>query len=409
MTQLSPAPTSPAADLRAVWRLPQVARLAAAVLLLGLALSFASPFMALFGVGRVHMTPLQLGAFLSVNAVSGVLISTWLAGWSDGRVSRKPVALLTLGAAALGYALLGFVRSYPALLLIGAALLGTGAGAFPQVFSLARSQLAAGDTLPERAITLLRSVFSLAWVVGPGAGALLLGWLDFRGLFLAAAACFALTALVVLGLPAGAAVRFPRPLPADALPATPPTRRPVGGAALAFVLYGMSMSMGMSFFPLLVTRVLHGTEAQVGLLVGLCALLEIPVMLAFVVLRRLPPLERLIQVALALFVLHFALLFAAQGLPLLIATQAVRAAVLAVMAGLGMAYFQELMPGRFGAATTLFANTTNVGAMLAGIVSGAWAQLFGYRAVFLLCGLLALGAWGVMTLLTRAGARPAQA
>ncbi|ABF45327.1 MFS transporter [Deinococcus geothermalis] len=149
---------------------------------------------------------------------------------------------------------------------------------------------------------------------------------------------------------------------------------------------------------------LHGTDAQVGFLVGLCALLEIPVMLAFVVVRRLPATERLVKYALALFVLHFALLYLAAGMPLLTLTQGVRAVVIAVMAGLGMAYFQELMPGRLAAATTLFANTTNLGAMLAGIVSGACAQLFGYRAVFLLCGLLTLGAWLVMAVVTR---RPA--
>ncbi|GMA14858.1 putative sugar efflux transporter [Deinococcus metallilatus] len=391
---------APSSGLAAVWRLPHAARLALAVLLLGFALSLASPFMALFGVNRVHMTPLQLGIFLTVNAVSSVLISTRLARWSDRLTDRKPLVLFTLGAAALGYGLLSVVRVYPALLVIGAVLLGTGAAAFPQLFSFARAQFAgAGGNLPDRAVTLLRSVFSLAWVVGPGVGAWALAGLDFRGLFLLAAACFALAGLLAWRVP---------PAPAGPLP-TPPraqagggaARRPLVPVALAFVLYGMSMSMGMTMFPLLITKVLHGTDGQVGFLVGLCALLEIPVMLAFVVARRLPATERLVKYALALFVVHFALVYFSQGTALLIAAQGVRAAVIAVMAGLGMAYFQELMPGRLAAATTLFANTTNIGAMLAGIVSGACAQLFGYRAVFLLCGLLTLGAWLVMQAVTR--------
>ncbi|TDE86680.1 sugar efflux transporter [Deinococcus sp. S9] len=390
----------PSGGLAAVWRLPHAARLALAVLLLGFALSLASPYMALFGVNRAHMTPLQLGIFLSVNAISSVLISTRLARWSDRLPDRKPLVLVTLGAAALGYGLLSVLRGYPALLITGAVLLGTGAAAFPQLFSFARAQFAGtGGSLPDRAVTLLRSVFSLAWVVGPGLGAWALAALDFRGLFLLAASGFALAGLLVWWVPPAAASLVPTPPHPQVGEGHP--QRPLAWVAFAFVLYGMSMSMGMTMFPLLITKVLHGTDAQVGFLVGLCALLEIPVMLAFVVVRRLPATERLVKYALALFVLHFALLYLAAGMPLLTLTQGVRAVVIAVMAGLGMAYFQELMPGRLAAATTLFANTTNIGAMLAGIVSGACAQLFGYRAVFLLCGLLTLGAWLVMAVVTR--------
>ncbi|WP_034387524.1 sugar efflux transporter [Deinococcus sp. YIM 77859] len=403
MTDRSTSPEPAAVSLADVWRLPQLPRLATSVLFLGLALSFASPYLALFGVDRAEMSPLHLGLFLTVTAVSSVLISTRLARLSDRLLDRKPLVLLTLGAAVVGYGLLSVLRAYPALLLVGALLLGTGAAAFPQLFAFARAQLAeATGALPDRAITLLRSVFSLAWVVGPGAGALALARWDFPGLFLLAATCFVLAAVAVgqiRGTRAPAPITTP-PAPVPDQEAISP-RRPLAWVALAFVLYGMSMSMGMSMFPLFITHDLKGTEEQVGFLVGLCALLEIPLMLAFVVARRLPPLERLVKYALGLFVLHFALIFLAGGMPLLVVTQVVRAIVLAVTAGLGMAYFQELLPGRVGAATTLFSNTTNVGAMLAGIVSGTCAQLFGYRAVFLLCGLLTLAAWLVMQAVTR--------
>ncbi|WP_102126655.1 sugar efflux transporter [Deinococcus planocerae] len=400
MAERSPS-SPPAAALAAIWRLPHAPGLAFTVLLIGLALSLAGPYLPLFAVNRLHLTPLQLGIFLTLTAVSSVLISTRLARLSDRLPDRRPILLLALAAGALGYAGLSVTRAYPVMLLIGATLLATGAAAFPQVFSLARAQFAlVPGTPPDRAVTALRSVFALAWVVGPGVGAFALARLDFGGLFLLTAGCLALAALPVLRIKA--APPAPVNTVADVEPqqkASP--RRPLAWVTLAFVLYGMSMSMGMTMFPLLVTRVLGGTDGQVGFLVGFCALLEIPLMLAFVAARRLPSTERLVKWAMALFVLHFALLFLAQGTPLLVVTQAVRAAVLAVLAGLGMAYFQELMPGRFGVATTLYSNTMNVGGMFAGIVSGACAQLFGYRAVFLLCAALTLGAWVVMQAITR--------
>ncbi|WP_288432360.1 sugar efflux transporter [uncultured Deinococcus sp.] len=406
MTVPPPPPAPEVADqpsagelLRSLARLPHALELSASVFLLGFGLSLANPFMALFGVNEVHMTPLQLGIFLTLNAVASVLISTLLARFSDRLPNRKPLVLLTLGAGATAYLLLSSLRSYPAILIAGMVFLGTGAAAFPQLFSFARARFAdAPGDLPERALTVLRSVFSLSWVVGPGLGAVLLAVWDFRGTFLATAACFVLAALALLRV----APRPPQPsTPAAARPGAPTGPSPIVQAAFAFVLYGMSMSMGLTMFPLFVTKTLGGTQGEVGFLVGLCALLEIPAMLALVALRRLPPLNVLIRAALLLFVVHFALVYFASGTVLLVLSQVVRAAVLAVMAGLGMAYFQELMPGRFSVATTLFANTNNVGAMLSGIVSGACAQLFGYRSVYLLCAALTLTGWIIMQLTVR--------
>lgn len=395
----SAVPTSTGAMLRALLRLPHAAGLAASVFLLGFGLSLAAPFLSLFGVNEVRMTPLRLGIFLTLNAVASVVISTVLARVSDRLPNRKPLLLLTLAAGAVAYALLSTLRSYPAVIAAGMVFLGTGAAAFPQVFSFARARFAdAPGDLPERALTILRSVFSLAWVVGPGLGAVLLAAWDFRGTFLVTAACFVLAAVPLLRIPA----RAPQPTAgARARAGAAGGPSPIVQAAFAFVLYGMSMSMGMTMFPLFVTKTLEGTQGQVGFLFGLCALLEIPAMLALAALRRLPPLNVLIRWAMLLFAVHFALVYFAQGDALLVASQVVRAAVLAVMAGLGMAYFQELMPGRFSAATTLFANTNNVGAMLSGVVSGACAQLFGYRSVYLLCAGLTLTAWLIMHLAVR--------
>lgn len=409
-------PESIAATLPHLLRLPQLLPLTGAVLMLGLALSFAAPFMSLFAVRELGMTPLQLGLYLTVNALSAVIVSTRLGRWTDRRAhsgapgsGRRWVVLLTLGAGVLAYLVLSRVESVLGAMAAGALLLSFSSAAFPQLFSYARSMFAAAPgELPERATTLLRSVFSFAWVIGPGVGAAVLGRWSYPGVFVVAAACFALAALTLLRVrgeqaPEGGPDPAPAQAPAeDRAGAAPVSLRLV---VTAFVLYGMAMTMGMSMFPLFITEVLRGSEGQVGFLVGLCALLEIPVMLWFVLSRRLPRVEWLIKSGLALFVLHFALIYLAQGQGLLIVTQAVRAVVLAILAGLGMTYFQHLLPGRFGVATTLYSNTTVIGGMLAGIAAGSWAQLFGYRSVFLLCALLSLLSWGLMAWATRRSLR----
>jgi SET family sugar efflux transporter-like MFS transporter len=75
--------------------------------------------------------------------------------------------------------------------------------------------------------------------------------------------------------------------------------------------------------------------------------------------------------------------------------------VIGVAASLGMAYFHDLLPGRVGVATTLFVNTTSAGSMVAGLVSGAFAQVFGYRSVFLLCAGLTVAAWALLLFASR--------
>jgi SET family sugar efflux transporter-like MFS transporter len=382
--------------------LPHSFSLSGAVLLLGLSTSLAGPYIPLFGSEVAHMTPLTLGVFMSLLAVSSIGVSLQMGRVSDRLASRKPVVLIAVLAALLGYVLLTTTTSYLALCLICMVFLGTGAASFPQLFAFARSQL--GDVAPkaaEHGLTTLRSIFSLAWVVGPGVGALVVSGLGFRGLFLVTALLYALAGVVVLssGRGRGRSRRVAAPIAAVPRPSGPPP--PLALIVASFVLYGASLSMGSIALPLYVTKVLHGSTGDVGLLIGVCALLEIPVMLSFVFLPRRFSNQTLVIFAFGLFVLYFALTWAARGLPLLLLAQGVRAVVIGVAASLGMAYFHDLLPGRVGVATTLFVNTTSAGSMVAGLVSGAFAQVFGYRSVFLLCAGLTVAAWALLLFASR--------
>ncbi|MGY2893540.1 sugar efflux transporter [Deinococcus sp. UYEF24] len=388
--------------------LPHSLSMSGAVLLLGLSTSLAGPYIPLFGSELAHMSPLTLGIFMSLLAVSSIGVSLQMGRISDRLASRKPVVLIAVAAAVLGYVLLTTTTNYLALCLICVLFLGTGAASFPQLFAFARSQL--GGVAPktaEHGLTTLRSVFSLAWVVGPGVGALVVSGLGFRGLFLVTALLYALAGVVVLSSGRGSTKRAAAPVSAAVKVSGPPP--PLALIVASFVLYGSSLSMGGIALPLYVTQELHGSTGDVGLLIGLCALLEIPVMLSFVFLPRRFSNQTLIIFAFGLFVLYFALIWLAHGLPLLLVAQGIRAVVIGIAASLGMAYFHDLLPGRVGVATTLFVNTTSAGSMVAGLVSGAFAQAFGYRSVFLLCAALTVAAWALLLFVSRRQRRKVKA
>ena len=390
-----------ASALRTLWAVPGMLRLVTSAFLLGLASSFAGPYLPLFGVQAAHLSPLRLGLFLTGVSLCSILISTIIGRWSDRLPNRRPALLLSLGSAVTGYLLLtSAAASYPLLLLTGGLLLGTGASAFPQLFAYARVQLTpAGEEAAQHGLTTLRSVFSLAWVVGPLLGSVLLSTFGFRGLFTFTAAAYTLGALPVLV--GRSRNRERKLLTPPQTPHVPPYTNPVTPRqlqliALAFVLYATALSMGSSALPLYVTQTLGGSSREVGWLIGLCALMEIPVMLSFVLRPRRTSLPSMMVLGFGTLAAYVLMVSLSSSVGLLAAAQLLRAAAIGISAGLGMAYFQALMPGRIGASTTLFANTSNAGSVVAGTLFGVWAQFFGYHSVFGLCTVLAALACGLM-------------
>ncbi|NJK46292.1 MAG: MFS transporter [Pleurocapsa sp. SU_196_0] len=250
-------------------------QLALPVLLIGLGISFVGPYIALFGRREIRMSPLELGLFLTLVSSSSILISATLARFSDRLSNRKWLVIVAMIATALGYACLSWLRSYWLLLVSASLFLGVGAAAFPQLFALARQQLlGVGAKNPERDLTSLRSIFSLAWVVGPLIGSLLLERSGFQGLFLGTVVCYLVATVPVL---------FARTHPPRLTSSTVTTRtevqaspRTITVAALCFVLYHMASSMGASWLPIHVTETLRGSTADVGFLVGLCACSRFP-------------------------------------------------------------------------------------------------------------------------------------
>jgi SET family sugar efflux transporter-like MFS transporter len=284
--------------------------------------------------------------------------------------------------------------------------LGTGTAAFPQLFALARSHLdrgaAADAAAAARGAPALRSVWSLAWAIGPMVGGAVLARQGFAGLFLLTAVCFGAVALPILLLgPPGAA----RPAAARSTTSGGPERgrraRPAPARALlpvvlGFGLFHAAMFTGSIALPLYVTGALGRAASDVGLLFSICAVVEIPAALGLLLLPARVGRERVIRLGVAVFVGYFVLAAAVASMPVLVVAQAARGVAIAVVGALGITYFQDLLPDEAGRATTLFSNTVTAGSLVAGLVAGAAAQALGYRAALLLCGALSAAAWALL-------------
>ena len=368
--------------------------LVAAVLLLGVADSITGPYLALFGADRARLSPMAIGVFMSLTGISGMAVSTWLGRRYDRGPSRLP-AMVALAASAVGYALLTLTTSYALMLIIAAVLLGTGTAAFPQLFALAR-QHTDRDGTTARATPALRSMWSMAWAIGPMAGGAVLAWQGFTTLFLLAAVTFGLVALPVLWLGAPPTTTTSpgdtdtTDTASDTASGSGQLTRPLVPVVLAFVLFHTAMFSGSLVLPLFVTDQLHRPYRDVGLMFSVCAAVELLAALALTWLASRANREHLILIGFGLFVVYFAVIAAATDTTLIIAAQAARGAAISAVLALGITYFQDLLPHQPGRATTLLSNTAVAGSLISGILAGATIQAIGYRAALALCAGLAV-------------------
>lgn len=377
---------------REVYGAPGFAGLLACSLVLGLASSFVLPFLSLWGTQDVGMKPLTFAFFMTSNAICAMGASTLLARLSDTRWARRTVLLIGGSGGTLGYVGYAFVRQPPLLMLIGGTLLSVSSISFSQIFAHAREEL----TRSQRGnapfvLGVLRASFSLAWTVGPALGALVVSHFGYRGSFLAASGML----LLYLSLVSTLIPARPRTAPAlaQATQREPLTRLLTRPFLLAqfgsFVLVFCAISMNIMNLPLFITQELGGSERQVGTAFALAPVFEIPFMLW---LGRLSSSARqafMIRVGVLVGIVYFLALGFARAPVDVYPAQVLNAFTIAVTMSLAIPYFQDLLPGQTGLATSLYSSSWSLGALMGYLSFGLLVERLGHRGLTQLCAGLA--------------------
>ena len=298
-----------------------------AFLAVGTATAVVLPFLSLFLSTAVHADPVRVTLFLVVAPVAGVTVGTAVGRLSD-RVDRRR---LLVGAAVAGLVSMGltsFVRDYWVLLGLTATLTATAGSLFPQTFAYAREVLARnGSARAAMGISTLRTVFSLAWVGGPVLAATLLRIGGFTYVYAVAAVMYAVAALVAVFWLDDTATRTARlsPDPPDTI--APAARHStVWLTVIAFTLLQCPLTLTTQALPMFASINLHGEINDAGLVLGLCAALEIPLMLGLGALTTRFRLRPLLLIGGACGVGYYALAWAATGVWVLLAAQILNAA-----------------------------------------------------------------------------------
>lgn len=348
--------------------------------LTGIAGALQTPTLSIFLTDEVHARPAMVGFFFTGSAVIGILVSQFLAGRSDKRGDRKSLIVFCCLLGVLACTLFAWNRNYFVLLFVGVFLSSFGSTANPQMFALAREH---ADKTGREAVmfsSFLRAQVSLAWVIGPPlAYALAMGF-SFTVMYLSAAVAFIVCGVMVwLFLPS---MQKELPLATGTVEAPRRNRR---DTLLLFVICTLmwgSNSLYIINMPLFIINELHLPEKLAGVMMGTAAGLEIPTMLIAGYFAKRLGKRFLMRVAAVGGVCFYAGMLMAHSPVILLGLQLLNAIFIGILGGIGMPYFQDLMPGQAGSATTLYTNTSRVGWIIAGSVAGIVAEIWNYHAVF---------------------------
>ncbi|ENT4821999.1 TPA: MFS transporter [Citrobacter farmeri] len=349
--------------------------------MMGVAGALQAPTLSLFLSREVGAQPFWVGLFYTVNAIAGIGVSLALAKRSDSQGDRRKLILFCCLMAVGNALLFAFNRHYLTLITCGVLLASLANTAMPQLFALAREYADSSAREVVMFSSVMRAQLSLAWVIGPPLAFMLALNYGFTVMFSIAAMIFALSfILIAFMLPSVARVEQPADVPVSQSGGW--QDKNVRMLFIASTLMWTCNTMYIIDMPLWISAELGLPDKLAGILMGTAAGLEIPAMiLAGFYVKRFGK-RRMMVTAVAAGVLFYLGLIFFHSRQALLILQLFNAVFIGIIAGIGMLWFQDLMPGRAGSATTLFTNSISTGVILAGVIQGAVAQSYGHFAVY---------------------------
>ncbi|REH98096.1 MFS transporter [Staphylococcus felis] len=367
------------------------------MMFIGMGIAVTVPFFILFATNALGMSTNQFGLLLALAALSQFTMNTIVARFSDTHpINRKVIIIFSLFMGALSFSLPFFIDSITLFIILYAVFQGLFAPAMPQLYASARESINQ-STSSDRAIfanSVLRSMFSFGFLFGPLVGNLLNQSWGYNGLFGGTIAIILTTLILQVfffkDVKTTAHVRGNAATEDNAPSMLRQTYLIV--PFIAFILLHIGQWMYTLNMPLYVTRYLGEDEKYVGHLASLCAGLEVPFMIILGMIASKVQTRTLLAYAAISGSLFFLSIGIFESVAMMLIGQIFLAAFLAVLLGIGISYFQDILPRFPGYASTLFANAMVVGQLLGNLLGGAMSHWIGLGNVFyasalsLICG-----------------------
>ncbi|WP_165387014.1 sugar efflux transporter [Vibrio vulnificus] len=352
--------------------------------IIGLCGAFFYPLTSLFLVEQLNASPMMLSLYMVVAVISSVSVSQVIAGKSDRGWQRKTILLISVSCQLVTVVSFIFIREYWIAIAVVALLGSISGAAFGQLFALGREYGDKYVTDSASFVSTMRAGIAIAWVFGPPLAFLLKAAYGFEASFTVAAIVIALSILVIFrGIP-----NVERNLRVEKEPS-----RANGGwvssvnplvfiYCLIIVLAFAANNLYIVSMPLYLSQELKVDANWLGVLFGVAALCEIPVMLWAGKLARRWSALSIMKVGIASGVLFYSAMLVVTNYTHLIIAQILNGIFIGTCATLGMVVMQDMMKDKLGTASTLFSNMLQLSMLVSSLSVGIVGELFNYYSSF---------------------------
>lgn len=352
--------------------------------IIGLCGAFFYPLTSLFLVEQLNASPMMLSLYMVVAVISSVSVSQVIAGKSDRGWQRKTILLISVSCQLVTVFSFIFIREYWIAIVVVSLLGSISGAAFGQLFALGREYGDKYVTDSASFVSTMRAGIAIAWVFGPPLAFLLKAAYGFEASFTVAATIIAMAILVIfLGIP-----NVERNLRVEKEPS-----RANGGwvssvnplvsiYCLIIVLAFAANNLYIVSMPLYLSQELKVDANWLGVLFGVAALCEIPVMLWAGKLARRWNALTIMKVGIASGVLFYSVMLLATNYTHLIVAQILNGIFIGTCATLGMVVMQDMMKDKLGTASTLFSNMLQLSMLVSSLSVGVVGELFNYYSSF---------------------------
>ncbi len=383
-------------------RIPAIRTCTIAIFLLGVAAAATRPYQSLIAIQQFGMSDGNYSKMLFAASILAIIYSVALGNLSDMLGNRRRLILLATNAGIIGFASIYLLPNISVFVLSTLFIIPLSGSLFSILFGAIRAatqSFSAGDAAATN--STVRSVFAASWILTPGLVALLLVNSERLTLayLIASLACVVSFALVFLTYPNQnlpmAELNAAKPSFFTALSAIFEWR--IGLCVLAIAMQTGAHHLNSVITPLILTQEANGSVADVGIIAGIVAALEIPFMLAYGNALRRHSTTNVLAFGAAIFALYLFLLGFASKPWHFYALTPINAAGAASILSIPMTYLQDLLPDKPGLGSSLQPIAVAIGGGISAGVFAIGATNFGYSETAWLSGLLALT--GVMAII----------
>ena len=356
-----------------------------------LSYAFILPIMTVFLVEGINTPPVLIGIYTVGVSVSGIVAAQWFGRLVDAGISAKRLFLVAIGSLMIAATAFAFLTNFWGVWLVGITFMALGNGSVPMLLTMIRRRITQKRGSATSVNAQMRAGVSLVWILGPALAFMLIGRFGFEATFLVAVVFgFLVLAVSQRWLPDLDIARSGNPNnPSNGKPPITIALAALGGWLM---MGNAAHGLHITAMPLYLLRDLKTSTDLPGLLLGLTAAVELPVMLLTPRWTARWGLVPVLVIGMVAAAVYYSGLYSIQNPVGLMAIQLLNGLFFGIFVGLGLTAVQNHLAEHSGFASAFYTSALRTGSMVGTALAGVLGQYLGFHNALLGSLILALGA-----------------